>query len=41
MSFLDLYSNSEHRTNLAHFAGIATLAAVDGAINASEMVVID
>ena len=41
MSFVDLYSNSEHRTNLAHFAAIATLAAVDGTINTSEMVVID
>jgi len=41
MSFKDLYSNSEHRTNLAHFAAIATLAAADGVINASELDVID
>ncbi|MCW1954063.1 MAG: TerB family tellurite resistance protein, partial [Flavobacteriia bacterium] len=33
MSFVDLYSHSEHRKNLAHFAAIATLAAVDGHIN--------
>jgi uncharacterized tellurite resistance protein B-like protein len=41
MSFVDLYSNSEHRTNLAHFAAIATLAAVDGSINAPELAIID
>ena len=41
MSFVDLYSNSEHRTNLAHFAAIATLAAVDGSINTSELAIID
>ncbi|MFT4833087.1 MAG: putative tellurite resistance protein B-like protein [Psychroserpens sp.] len=36
MSFVDLYDNSEHRKNLAHFAAIATLAAVDGEINPEE-----
>lgn len=40
MSFVDLYSNSEHRTNLAHFAAIATLAAVDGSINAPELAIL-
>ena len=37
MSFVDLYDNSEHRKNLAHFAAIATLAAVDGEINPEEV----
>jgi uncharacterized tellurite resistance protein B-like protein len=37
MSILDLYNHSEHRTNLAHFASIATLAAVDGEVNSQEM----
>ncbi|MET7029535.1 tellurite resistance TerB family protein [Sediminicola luteus] len=37
MSFVDLYDNSEHRKNLAHFAAIASLAAVDGEINPEEI----
>lgn len=37
MSFKDLYGNSEHRKNLAHFASIATLAAVDGEVNSEEL----
>ncbi|MFT6723024.1 MAG: putative tellurite resistance protein B-like protein [Flavobacteriaceae bacterium] len=41
MSFVDLYSNSEHRTNLAHFAAIASLAAIDGAINEAELTIIN
>lgn len=41
MSFKDLYGNSEHRTNLAHFASITTLAAVDGAINTEELKLLD
>ena len=41
MSFKDLYSNNAHRTNLAHFAAIASLAKVDGSINPSEGLVID
>lgn len=41
MSFVDLYSHSEHRKNLAHFAAIATLAAVDGHINQAELVVLN
>lgn len=36
MSFVDLYDNSEHRKNVAHFAAIATLAAVDGEVNPEE-----
>lgn len=37
MSFVDLYDNSEHRKNLAHFAAIASLAAVDGEVNPEEV----
>jgi len=33
MSFVDLYTSGEHRRNLAHFAAIATLAAIDGEVN--------
>lgn len=41
MSFKDLYGNSEHRRNLAHFAAIATLASVDGEINDEELTLIN
>jgi uncharacterized tellurite resistance protein B-like protein len=41
MSFVDLYSNGEHRTNLAHFAAMASLAAIDGEINVEEKIMID
>ncbi|QBA63166.1 TerB family tellurite resistance protein [Muriicola soli] len=41
MPIKDLYSHSEKRNNLAHFAAIASLAAVDGEINASEQKVLD
>jgi uncharacterized tellurite resistance protein B-like protein len=37
MPILDLYNHSEKRRNLAHFAAIASLAAVDGEVNAHEM----
>ncbi|MBT8305865.1 MAG: TerB family tellurite resistance protein [Maribacter sp.] len=37
MPILDLYNHSEKRKNLAHFASIATLAAVDGEVNPQEM----
>jgi len=37
MPILDLYNHSEKRRNLAHFASIATLAAVDGKVNPQEM----
>lgn len=41
MSFVDLYSSGTHRRNLAHFAAIATLAAVDGDINLEEKKLLD
>lgn len=41
MSYVDLYSSGAHRRNLAHFAAIATLAAVDGEINQEERVLLD
>ncbi|MGB5665665.1 MAG: TerB family tellurite resistance protein [Maribacter sp.] len=41
MPILDLYNHSEKRRNLAHFASMATLAAVDGKINARELNVIN
>ncbi|NJB71774.1 putative tellurite resistance protein B-like protein [Saonia flava] len=41
MSFTDLYGNSEHRRNLAHFASIASLAAVDGVVNDKELVLLN
>jgi len=41
MSYVDLYSTGTHRRNLAHFASIATLAAVDGAINSKEKELLD
>lgn len=36
MSFTDLFESGEHKRNLGHFASIANLAAVDGALNADE-----
>lgn len=41
MSFVDLYSSGEHRRNLAHFASIASLAAIDGEVNPQEKVLLD
>ncbi len=41
MTFLDLYSHSERRRNLAHFASMASLAGVDGEINPKELEVIN
>lgn len=41
MPILDLYAHSEKRSNLAHFAAIASIAAVDGEINPKEKKVID
>lgn len=37
MSVKDLYSSDSQNNNLAHFASIATLAAVDGEIGEAEM----
>jgi uncharacterized tellurite resistance protein B-like protein len=36
MSFTDLFESGEHKRNLGHFASIASIAAVDGAINPDE-----
>jgi uncharacterized tellurite resistance protein B-like protein len=41
MSFADLYTSSEHRRNLAHFAALATLASIDGKISAEEKILLD
>ena len=41
MPILDLYYHSERKHNLAHFAAIATLAAVDGEVNPKEKAVLD
>jgi uncharacterized tellurite resistance protein B-like protein len=41
MSFIDLYGNSEHRKNVAHFAAMATLAASDGTISEEEKTMLD
>ncbi|WP_420401793.1 TerB family tellurite resistance protein [Flagellimonas sp.] len=41
MPILDLYEHGEQRRNLAHFATLASLAAVDGEINAQEKAVLD
>lgn len=41
MPIADLYENSESRKNLAHFAAMASLAAVDGEINPEEKRILD
>lgn len=41
MPILDLYYHSEQKKNLAHFAAMATIAAVDGDINPKEKAVLD
>ncbi len=41
MAIADLYINGEHRRNLAHFAALATLAAVDGEISSEEKSMLD
>lgn len=41
MPILDLYHHSEHRKNLAHFASLASLAAIDGEVNRDEKRVLD
>lgn len=41
MAILDLYYHSEQKKNLAHFAAIASLAAIDGEVNPREKAVLD
>lgn len=41
MPILDLYYHSEQKTNLAHFAAIASLAAVDGEVTPREKAILD
>lgn len=41
MPIIDLYTHSEQRRNLAHFATLASLAAVDGEVNAQEKLLLD
>ena len=41
MPILDLYQHSEQRKNLAHFASLASLAAVDGEVKSKEKRVLD
>lgn len=41
MPIIDLYTHSEQRRNLAHFATLASLAAVDGEVNAREKALLD
>ncbi|MCH2490285.1 MAG: TerB family tellurite resistance protein [Flavobacteriales bacterium] len=36
MSFTDLFESGEHGRNLGHFASIANIASIDGAINPEE-----
>lgn len=36
MSFTDLFDSGLHRRNLSHFASIANIATVDGALNEEE-----
>ncbi len=41
MPNIDLYEYSDERHNLAHFATLASLAAVDGEINEKEKAILD
>ncbi len=41
MPIIDLYEQGNQRKDLAHFATLATLAAVDGEINADEKAILD
>jgi uncharacterized tellurite resistance protein B-like protein len=41
MPILDLNEHGDHRKNLAHFATLASLAAVDGEINPKEKAVLE
>jgi uncharacterized tellurite resistance protein B-like protein len=37
MSFTDLFESGEHQRNLGHFASIANIAAIDGALKEEEV----
>ncbi len=37
MSFIDLFESGEHQRNLGHFASIANMAAIDGALQEDEV----
>ncbi|MGB5237215.1 MAG: TerB family tellurite resistance protein [Flavobacteriaceae bacterium] len=41
MAILDLYYHSEQKKNLAHFASIASLAAIDGEVSPREKAILD
>lgn len=41
MPILDLYEHSEQRRNLAHFATLVSLAAVDGEVSPEEKAILD
>ncbi len=41
MPIIDLYEHGDKRKNLAHFATLASLAAVDGEINEKEKAILD
>lgn len=41
MPIIDLYEHSAQKHNLAHFATLASLAAVDGEINPKERAILD
>jgi len=41
MRISDLYTSGEHRRNLAHFAALATLAAIDGEVSTEEKKMLD
>lgn len=41
MPIVDLYGHSEQRRNLAHFAALASLAAVDGKVTPEEKDILD
>ncbi|MGB5666575.1 MAG: TerB family tellurite resistance protein [Maribacter sp.] len=36
MTILDFYESGEHKSNIAHFAAIVSLATIDGVINNEE-----
>ena len=41
MPILDLYEHGGHRKNLAHFATLASLAAIDGKVSSEEKEILD